>query len=185
MKHWRAILAVSLTACAASTHQAQVDRVALVPANMRAVGEKLAVADLVLPGVLGHVRRNIMYEAPCGFVIRILHGCDDTEAYEADISSDTSKVAARTIHIMYFIIPKTPGPALYPTGIRAGDAAVWVLHKNWITPALACAQRATLTSTGCLSEPWLTLESNDDVLPLDEWPSVLEVLRSLGYSNLR
>src|SRR2546421_742174 len=69
------------------------------------------------------------------------------------------------------------GPGLHPA---LGDSAVWVLHRDAVYPYLVCAQRAALTSTGCVSEPSFILESDDDVLPLSEWPRVQRLLQALN-----
>ena len=55
-----------------------------------------------------------------------------------------------------------------------------MLHRDAVFPYLVCAQRAALTSTGCVSEPSFILESDDDMLPLSEWPRVQRLLQALN-----
>ena len=75
--------------------------------------------------------------------------------------------------LMFFRLGPGPHPA-------PGDSAVWVLHRDAVFPYLVCAQRAALTTTGCVSEPSFILESDDDMLPLSEWPRVQRLLQALN-----
>src|ERR1041384_1644391 len=85
--------------------------------------------------------------------------CDETEAYDARIKA----FDGHEWTLMFFRLGPGPHPA-------PGDSAVWVLHRDAVYPYLVCAQRAALTTTGCVSEPSFILESDDDMPPPREWP---------------
>jgi ribosomal protein S26 len=156
------------SACAVSRHAA-IDRVRLTPPSDHALAGRLATADVIVAGVLTKAQRDIDYETPCGIIAHILRRCDDTQAYAARIRA----FDGHEWSLMFFRLGPGPHPA-------QGDSAVWVLHRDAVYPYLVCAQRAALTSTGCLSEPSFVLESDDDVLPLSEWPRVQRLLQALN-----
>ena len=162
------VLLLVLSACAVS-HHAALDRVPLTPASDHALAGRLASADVVVAGVLTRAQRDIRYEAPCGIIAHIMRRCDDTQAYDARIRA----FDGHEWTLMFFRLGPGPHPA-------PGDSAVWVLHRDEVYPYLVCAQRAALTSTGCVSEPSFILESDDDMLPLSEWPRVQRLLQTLN-----
>ena len=162
------VLLVVLSACAVSHHPA-VDRVRLTPPADHILAGRLATADVVVAGVLTRAQRDIRYEAPCGIIAHIMRRCDETEAYDARIKA----FDGHEWTLMFFRLGPGPHPA-------PGDSAVWVLHRDAVYPYLVCAQRAALTSTGCVSEPSFILESDDDMLPLSEWPRVQRLLQALN-----
>jgi len=162
------VLLLLLSACAIS-HRTALDRVPLTPASDHVLAGRLATADVVVAGVLTRAQRDIRYEAPCGIIAHIMRRCDETQAYDARIRA----FDGHEWSLMFFRLGPGPHPAL-------GDSAVWVLHRDAIYPYLVCAQRAALTSTGCVSEPSFILESDDDVLPLSEWPRVQRLLQALN-----
>lgn len=160
-------LLVAILTCAPS-HRIVLERVRLAPPGDRALAERIAAADAVVPGVMTKAERDIRYEAPCGIFTVLVHGCDDTKAYDARIR-DTG---GREWVLVFFRL----GPGPHPT---VGDSAVWIMHRAPVYPLLTCAQRRPLTSTGCLAELTLVLEADDDVLPLAQWPRVRGLLRTL------
>jgi len=162
------VLLLALSACAVS-HRAALDRVPLTAPSDHVLAGRLATADVVVAGVLTRAQRDIRYEAPCGIIAHVMHRCDDTQAYDARIRA----FDGHEWSLMFFRLGPGPHPAL-------GDSAVWVLHRDAIYQYLVCAQRAALTSTGCVSEPSFILESDDDVLPLSEWPRVQRLLQALN-----
>jgi hypothetical protein len=105
----------------------------------------------VVTGVITHIERDWRYEAPCGLIASILHQCEDTQAFTAEL-----REASGTERILFFRRGPGPHPAV-------GDSGVWVLHRAAVYPLLECAQRGALTSTGCLSEEWWVLESDADM----------------------
>jgi len=162
------VLLLVLSACAVS-HRTALDRVPLMPPSDHILAGRLAAADVVVAGVLTRAQRDIRYEAPCGIIAHIMRRCDETQAYDARIRA----FDGHEWSLMFFRLGPGPHPAL-------GDSAVWVLHRDAIYQYLVCAQRAALTSTGCVSEPSFILESDDDVLPLSEWPRVQRLLQALN-----
>lgn len=172
------LLLLTLTACAAATERGATSRLPYPSRNGRVPAERLAAARYVLPGTLTHVRRNWIYEPTCGLFTKVrgqLHlgeGCNGMQAYEADIVADTTLVAARKVHIIYFVMSDS-------AGLAPGTSAVWILHRDAVYPVLTCAQHQAITSTGCLAEMWPTLESDDDVIALSEWPEVRDALHEL------
>jgi hypothetical protein len=162
------VLLVVLSACAVS-HRTAVDRVPLTPPSDHILAGRLATADVVVAGVLTTAQRDIRYEAPCGIIAHIMRRCDETEAFDARIRA----LDGHEWTLMFFRLGPGPHPA-------PGDSAVWVLHRDAVYPYLVCAQRAALTSMGCVSEPSFILESDDDMLPLSEWPRVQRLLQTLN-----
>lgn len=166
---WAALVGALVAGCAHVTHDAAVARAARLPATDHALAGRLAVADAIVAGVLTKAQRDIRYEAPCGIIAHVMHSCDDTQAYDARIRA----FDGHDWELMFFRLGPGPHPAL-------GDSAVWVLHRDAVYPYLTCAQRVALTSTGCLGQPSFVLESDDDVLPLSEWPRVQRLLAALS-----
>jgi len=164
-----AILVLLVVSACAVSHRTALDRVPLTPASDHILAGRLATADVVVAGVLTRAQRDIRYEAPCGIIARIMRRCDDTQAYDARIRA----FDGHEWSLMFFRLGPGPHPA-------PGDSAVWVLHRDAVFPYLVCAQRAALTSTGCVSEPSFILESDDDMLPLSEWPRVQRLLQALN-----
>jgi len=162
------VLLFVLAACAVS-HRTALDRVPLTAPSDHILAGRLATADVVVAGVLTRAQRDIRYEAPCGIIAHIMRRCDDTEAFDARIRA----FDGHEWTLMFFRLGPGPHPA-------PGDSAVWVLHRDAVFPYLVCAQRAALTSTGCVSEPSFILESDDDMLPLSEWPRVQRLLQTLN-----
>ena len=106
-----------------------------------------------VPAVMTKVTRDWRYEYPCGIIASILHRCNDTQAFVAELRT----LDGKNEQIMFF---KNPSDGPHP---MVGDSAVWTLHRDALFPFLSCAQRGALTSTGCLAEMWWALESDDDV----------------------
>jgi hypothetical protein len=162
------VLLLALSACAVS-HRTALDRVPLTAPSDHILAGRLATADVVVAGVLTRAQRDIRYEAPCGIIAQIMRRCDETQAYDARIRA----FDGHEWTLMFFRLGPGPHPA-------PGDSAVWVLHRDAVFPYLVCAQRAALTSTGCVSEPSFILESDEDMLPLSEWPRVQRLLQALN-----
>jgi hypothetical protein len=113
---------------------------------------QLCAQAKTIHGTITKTQRDMNYEYPCGIIASILHQCDDTKAFVADIREDSGHVE----QIIFF--RRGPGP--HP---MTGDVGNWTLHRDAVYPYLLCAQRAALTSTGCMSEQWWTLEADEDI----------------------
>lgn len=105
---------------------------------------------ITLHGTMTQVHRDWNYEHGCGLLAQVLHRCDETQAFVADIRTDDGEV-----RILFFRLGPGPHPA-------AGDAGFWTLHRDIVYPFLVCEQRGGMTSY-CPAEMWWTLESDDDM----------------------
>src|SRR5207244_1931998 len=62
---------------------------------------------------------------------------------------------------------------------QAGDAAIWVLRRRPLWRLQRCSEQQSLTSAACPYDIGLTLDSDDDIRPIAEWPRLRAVLRTL------
>jgi hypothetical protein len=115
-----------------------------------------AQKSMLLHGTMTHVHREWIYEHGCGLLAQVLHRCDDTQAFVADITTADGEV-----RILFFRLGSGPHP-------MKGDTGLWTLHRDIVYPFLTCEQRGGMTSY-CPAEVWWTLESDDD-MKLDVTP---------------
>jgi hypothetical protein len=109
-----------------------------------------AQKTMTLHATMVSVHRDWSYEHGCGIIAQVMHRCDDTQAFVADLKNESGEV-----RILFFRL----GPGPHPT---AGDAGLWTLHQDVVFPFLTCEQHSAMTSY-CPAETWWTLESDDDM----------------------
>jgi len=168
-------LGIALAACAGGANRTTRDRLALVPAPDRSLGERLIDADRVVAGRLLRVERASEYE-PLGSIVIGLPGAPVTvpAAYNGELRIDSTLVGegGASLWMTFFAArgARTPQP---------GDTAIWVLHRRVLWRQRQCSERQSLTSTACPYDIGLALDSDEDVRPLAEWPRLRAVLGTL------
>jgi hypothetical protein len=181
----RALLVVGvalLAACpGATTKPIPAARLAAVPEGDRELAESLYDAEQVVAGRLVSVSEAVEYERP-GQLVFGVQGSKAVAAlaYKGVLRVDSTLLgpAARTLEIFFFAAPKAAIPKEDTTGI-------WVLHRRVLWRLKECAERQSVTSTACPSDPGLALDSNDDVRPLAEWPHLRSLVDALGLGAER
>ena len=168
-------LAILLAGCANAARQAARDRLPQVPAADRPLGERLVDADRIVAGRISQVEEASEYE-PLGSIVFGLFGSKVVlpAAYSADLRVDSTLLGgARSMLRITFFAPRgAPVP-------QAGDAAIWVLRRRPLWRLQRCSEQQSLTSAACPYDIGLTLDSDDDIRPIAEWPRLRAVLRTL------
>jgi hypothetical protein len=181
----RALLVASvalLAACpGATTKPIPADRLAAVPEGDRELAESLYDAEQIVAGRLVSVSEAVEYERP-GQLVFGVQGSKAVAAlaYKGVVRVDSTLLgpAARTLEIFFFAAPKAAIP-------KEDTTAIWVLHRRVLWRLQECAERQSVTSTACPSDPGLALDSNDDVRPLAEWPHLRSLVDALGRGAVR
>ncbi len=170
------------TACATATRQLPpADRLANVPAVDRELAESLLDAEQVVAGRLVQVAEAEEYERPGEFVFGIAGAkAPAARAFKSEVRVDSTLLgpAARTLHITFFATRSGPIP-------RRDTTAIWVLHRRTFLRQKECAERQAVTSTGCISDQGLALDSDSDVRPLADWPHLKSIIATLGLDARR
>jgi hypothetical protein len=171
-------LVIAILGCAGSSTRAARERLALVPAPDRPLGERLIDADRVVAGRLLRVEKASEYE-PLGSIVFGLFGAKVVvpSAYNAELRVDSTLLgkARPTLWITFFAARGARIP-------QPGDTAIWVLHRRVLWRLQQCGERQSLTSTACPYDIGLALDSDDDVRPVAEWPRLRAVLGTLRPS---
>ena len=166
-------------ACATATRQLPIDRsdrLASVPAPDRELAESLLDAEQVVAGRLVQVAEAEEYERPGELVFGIAGAkAPAARAFRGELRVDSTLVgpAARTLHITFFA---SRGAAIP----RQDTTAVWVLHRRTLWRLKECAERQAVTSTGCIADQGLALDSDSDVRPLADWPHLKSLIAALS-----
>ena len=171
-------LVIAVAACAGGASRATRNRLALVPAPDRPLGERLIDAERVVAGRLLRVENADEYE-PLGSIVFGLFGAKVVvpAAYNAELHVDSTLLgkAGSSLWITFFAARGARIP-------QPGDTAIWVLHRRVLWRLQQCSERQSLTSTACPYDMGLALDSDDDVHPVAEWPRLRAVLRTLRPS---
>ena len=173
-----AALGIALAACAGTAKQVARDRLSLVPARDRVLGENLIDAEHVVAGRLVAVDEAFEYERLGGLILGLFGNKAVVPlAYNAQVRVDSTLLGRPrgALSITFF----APRGARIPA---KGEAAIWVLHRRVLWRLNRCSEQQGFTSTGCPYDIGLALDSDDDVRPLDEWPRIRDVLRTLGLA---
>ncbi len=169
-------------ACATATRPLPAtDRVALVPAPDRELAESLLDAEQVVAGRLIQVAEAEQYERPGELVFGIAGAkAPAARAFQGELQVDSTLVgpAARTLHITFFAARGAKIP-------RQDSTALWVLHRRTLWRLKECAERQAVTSTGCIADQGLALDSDSDVRPLADWPHIQSLVATLGLDARR
>jgi hypothetical protein len=169
-------LSVVVAACGNATRQAARDRLSLLPAPERGLGERLVDADRIVAGELTTVTEADEYE-PLGAITLGLFGAKVVVplAYNAKLRVDSTLLgrAGSTLWITFF----APAGAVIP---QPGRVAIWVLHRRALWRLKRCSEQQSLTSAACPYDVGLALDADDDVRPLEQWPGIGALLRGLG-----
>src|SRR5260370_41307999 len=86
--------------------------------------------------------------------------------------------AGRPLRITFF----AAGGAKIP---RQDSTALWVLHRHTLWRLKECAERQAVTSTGCIADQGLALDSDSDVRPLADWPHIQSLVATLRLDARR
>ncbi|HYK83171.1 MAG TPA: hypothetical protein VEU55_08515 [Gemmatimonadales bacterium] len=161
--------------------QAARDRLPLVPGPQRLVAENLIDADRVVAGQLEQVEEADEYE-PLGGITFGLFGAKVVVplAYNGTLRVDSTLLghAASTLAITFF----APRGAVTP---QPGQVAIWVLHRRALWRLERCSEQQALTSAACPYDVGLALDSDEDIRPLAEWPTLRDLVRTLELSPPR
>jgi hypothetical protein len=171
-------LVIAVAGCAGGANRAVRDRLALVPAPDRPLGEHLIDADRVVAGRLLRVEHADEYE-PLGSLVVGLFGAKVVvpAAYNGELRVDSTLFgkASSTLWVTFFAARGARIP-------QPGDTAIWVLHRRVLWRLQQCSERQSLTSTACPYDVGLALDSDDDVRPVAEWPRLRAVVATLRPS---
>jgi len=171
-------LVIAIAGCAGGATRSVRDRLALVPAPDRPLGERLIDADRVVAGRLVRVEDADEYE-PLGSIVFGLFGAKVVvpAAYNGELRVDSTPLGktGSTLWVTFFAARGARIP-------QPGDTAIWVLHRRVLWRLQQCSERQSLTSTACPYDVGLALDSDDDVRPIAEWPRLRAVLANLRAS---
>lgn len=173
-----ALGAALAAACATATRQLPTDRLAAVPPSDRELAESLLDADQVVAARLVQVAEAEEYERPGELAFGVAGAkAPAARAFKGELRVDSTLVgpAARTLHITFF----TARGAKIP---RQDSTALWVLHRRTLWRLKECTERQAVTSTGCIADQGLALDSDSDVRPLADWPHLQSLVATLGLN---
>jgi hypothetical protein len=168
-------LSIAVAACGGAARQAARDRLPLVPQRDRVLGENLLDAEQVVAGQLVALDEALEYERLGGLVLGLFGSQAVVPlAYNARIRVDSTLLGPvrKDLWITFFAPRGAPIPG-------PGQTAIWVLHRRVLWRLARCSEQQGFTSTACPYDIGLALDSDDDVRPLDDWPRIRDLLRTL------
>ncbi len=154
-------LGIALAACAGAAKRVARDRLSLVPARDRILGENLIDAEHVVAGRLVDLDEAFEYERLGGLLLGLFGNKAVVPlAYNAEVRVDSTLLGHErgTLSITFF----APRGARIPA---QGETAIWVLHRRVLWRLQRCSEQQGFTSTGCPYDIGLALDSDDDVRP--------------------
>jgi glucose/arabinose dehydrogenase len=177
-----ALGAALAAACAQATQQAPLtERLVNVPAPDRELAESLLDAEQVVAARLVQVAEAEQYERPGELVFGIAGAkAPAARAFQGELRVDSTLLgpAARTLQITFFAARGAKVP-------RQDSTALWVLHRRTLWRLKECAERQAVTSTGCIADQGLALDSDSDVRPLADWAHLKSLIATLGLDARR
>jgi hypothetical protein len=171
-------LGLALARCGGATRAAARDRVALLPEPERPLAQRLVDADRVIAGRLLQVEEALEYE-PLGSIRLGLGGNKAVVplAYNAKLRVD-STLWGRSGATEWFTFFAPQGAGIP----QPGRTAIWLLHRRALWRLKQCSEQQSLTSAACPYDVGLAVDSDDDIRPVDEWPGLRALARTLGLS---